>query len=42
MLDFGSSILTHGALDEAANLDGKPKDSNGEAPEKAMSRVRIH
>jgi superfamily II DNA or RNA helicase len=34
VLDFGSSILTHGALDEAANLDGKPKDSNGEAPEK--------
>jgi superfamily II DNA or RNA helicase len=34
VLDFGSSILTHGALDEAANLDGKPKDPNGEAPEK--------
>jgi len=34
VLDFSSSILTHGALDEAANLDGKPKDPNGEAPEK--------
>lgn len=34
VLDFGSSILTHGALDEAANLDGKPKDPNAEAPEK--------
>ena len=34
VLDFGSSILTHGALDEAANLDGKPKNLNGEAPEK--------
>ena len=34
VLDFGSSILTHGALDEAANLDGKTKDPNGEAPEK--------
>ena len=34
VLDFGSSILTHGALDESANLDGKPKDPNAEAPEK--------
>ena len=34
VLDFGSSILTHGALDESANLDGKPKDQNAAAPEK--------
>ena len=31
-LDFGSNLLTHGALDEAANLDGKTKNLNGEAP----------
>jgi DNA repair protein RadD len=33
VLDFGTSILKHGALDEAANLDGKDKQE-GEAPEK--------
>jgi len=34
VLDFGTSILKHGALDEAANLDGRPKDPNAEAPTK--------
>ena len=35
VLDFGSSILTHGALDESANLDGKPENENADgAPEK--------
>jgi len=34
VMDFGTSILTHGALDETANLDGRPKDPNAEAPTK--------
>ena len=34
VMDFGTSILTHGALDEAANLDGRPKDPNAEGPTK--------
>ncbi len=32
VLDFGTSSLTHGALEEDANLDGRPK--TGEAPTK--------
>lgn len=32
VLDFGTSSLTHGALEEDANLDGRPK--TGEAPMK--------
>ena len=34
VMDFGTSILTHGALDETANLDGRPKDPDAEAPTK--------
>lgn len=33
VLDFGTSSLTHGSLEEDANLDGQPHD--GEAPMKA-------
>lgn len=32
VLDFGTSSLTHGSLEEDANLDGQPHD--GEAPKK--------
>jgi len=34
VMDFGTSIITHGALDEAANLDGKDKAVGGDAPTK--------
>lgn len=33
VLDFGTSSLTHGSLEDDVNLDGRPKD--GEAPQKA-------
>ena len=42
VLDFGRSILTHGALDEAANLDGRPKDPNAEAPTKECPECGFH
>ena len=35
VLDFGTSILTHGSLDDAVDLEGKDKmGEGGEAPEK--------
>ena len=35
VMDFGTSVLTHGSIDEAANLDGaKRSESDGEAPTK--------
>ena len=34
VMDFGTSIITHGGLDETANLDGKEKSEAGEAPTK--------
>ena len=34
VLDFGTSILTHGALDENVNLDGAPENVNEAGPEK--------
>ena len=37
VLDFGTSVLTHGSLEDAVDLDDREK---GEAPLKAMSRVR--
>jgi hypothetical protein len=33
-MDFGTSIITHGALDETANLDGSEKNAGGDAPTK--------
>jgi DNA repair protein RadD len=34
VMDFGTSIITHGGLDETANLDGAHKSEGGEAPTK--------
>ena len=35
VIDFGTSILTHGELDDAVDLDGKEANANpGESPEK--------
>jgi DNA repair protein RadD len=34
VMDFGTSIITHGGLDESANLDGVNKSVGGEAPTK--------
>ena len=34
VMDFGTSIITHGALDETANLDGSEKNVGGDAPTK--------
>ena len=34
VMDFGTSIITHGGLDETANLDGAHKTEGGEAPTK--------
>ena len=32
VMDFGTSVLTHGSLDDAVNLDGQEKTGDGEAP----------
>ena len=34
VLDFGTSILTHGELDEEVNLDDVASNENGQAPQK--------
>ena len=34
VLDFGTSVLTHGSLEEEVNLEGSQSDLQGEAPEK--------
>ena len=34
VLDFGTSVLTHGSLDEGVDLDGKDKSQSGAGPEK--------
>ena len=34
VMDFGTSIITHGGLDETANLDGSEKSEGGDAPTK--------
>ena len=34
VMDFGTSVLTHGSLDDAVDLDGKQADGNGEIPVK--------
>jgi hypothetical protein len=34
VLDFGYSLLTHGSIDESVDLDGKDKETGGEAPTK--------
>jgi hypothetical protein len=34
VMDFGTSIITHGGLDESANLDGVDKSIGGDAPTK--------
>jgi DNA repair protein RadD len=34
VLDFGTSILTHGSVDETVNLDGRDPSEAGEAPQK--------
>ena len=37
VMDFGTSVLTHGSLDDAVNLDGAQSDVDGEAPVKICS-----
>jgi len=34
VMDFGTSIITHGGLDDSANLDGSDRSVGGEAPTK--------
>ena len=34
VMDFGTSVITHGSIDDAANLDGREKLEEGEAPTK--------
>jgi len=34
VLDFGTSVLTHGSLDEGVDLEGTPPSRSGEAPNK--------
>ena len=34
VMDFGTSVITHGSLDDTANLDGAVKREGGEAPVK--------
>jgi len=34
VMDFGTSVITHGSIDDAANLDGREKSEEGEAPTK--------
>lgn len=34
VLDFGTSIITHGGLDETVNLDGAPEAQEGDSPQK--------
>ena len=34
VMDFGTSVLTHGSLDDAVNLDGSQSSIEGEAPTK--------
>jgi DNA repair protein RadD len=34
VMDFGTSVITHGSIDDVANLDGKDKKEEGEAPTK--------
>ena len=34
VLDFGTSVLTHGSLEEDVNLQGSESDKTGQAPEK--------
>ena len=35
VLDFGTSVLTHGSLEDDVNLDGGKADGSGQAPEKS-------
>ena len=37
VMDFGTSVLTHGSLDDAVNLDGQEKAGDGEATMKVCS-----
>ena len=34
VMDFGTSVITHGSIDDVANLDGKEKSGDGIAPTK--------
>jgi len=34
VMDFGTSVITHGSIDDAADLDGREKSQEGEAPTK--------
>ena len=40
VLDFGTSVLTHGSLDEGVDLDGKDKMQQGSAPEKVCPNCK--
>ena len=32
VMDFGTSVITHGSIDDVANLDGREKGDEGDAP----------
>ena len=34
VMDFGTSVITHGSIDDVANLDGRDKAAEGDAPTK--------
>lgn len=40
VMDFGTSVLTHGSLDDAVDLDGKEASGNGEPPIKICSNCK--
>ena len=40
VMDFGTSVLTHGSLDDAVNLDGKDKEIHGDAPLKVCPECK--
>ena len=40
VMDFGTSVLTHGSLDDAVDLDGKEASGSGEPPIKICSNCK--
>jgi hypothetical protein len=40
VLDFGTSVLTHGSLEDDVNLDGSQSEMQGQAPEKVCPECK--
>ena len=40
VLDFGTSVLTHGSLEDDVNLEGSESELQGQAPEKVCSECK--